>query len=124
MRIRILALHLPPGCLLPQEVGNLEDLALWIVACQVQGLRLGLCFITISYRLNFSGTGTGSATPPHDDPEQLEEEQETSFPPREDDDLSSMSEESGKDWKPEMSGKLAWLHRYCQDLLVLFFVCE
>ena len=54
---------------------------------------------------------TGSATPPHVDEEEgdlLTGERGG----REEDEMSELSEESGKDWKPDMTGKLAWLHRY------------
>ena len=49
---------------------------------------------------------TGSATPPHVDEEDGDMERG-----REEDEMSELSEESGKDWKPDMTGKLAWLHR-------------
>ena len=74
---------------------------------------------------------SGSATPPHEDGagptdssspalgEELSEEEErrrdeeelSELGRRDEEELSDMSEESGKDWKPEMSGKLSWLHR-------------
>ena len=72
---------------------------------------------------------SGSATPPHEDGAgpadgsspalELSEEEErrrdeeelSELGRREEEELSDMSEESGKDWKPEMSGKLSWLHR-------------
>ena len=50
---------------------------------------------------------TGSATPPHVDEEDGDTERG-----REEDEMSELSEESGKDWKPDMTGKLAWLHRW------------
>jgi len=51
---------------------------------------------------------TGSATPPH-----MDEEGEllAGGRGRADEEMSELSEESGKDWKPDMTGKLAWLHR-------------
>ena len=49
---------------------------------------------------------TGSATPPHVDEEDGDIERG-----REEEEMSELSEESGKDWKPDMTGKLAWLHR-------------
>ena len=49
---------------------------------------------------------TGSATPPHVDEEDGDMERG-----REEEEMSELSEESGKDWKPDMTGKLAWLHR-------------
>ena len=58
----------------------------------------------------------GSATPPREEEggeeEEDEEEREGGEGSEEEEDrLSLLSEESGKDWKPDMSGKLAWLHR-------------
>ena len=50
---------------------------------------------------------TGSATPPHVD----EEGEMLPRAGREEEEMSELSEESGKDWKPDMTGKLAWLHR-------------
>ena len=64
----------------------------------------------------FSGSGamttdsTGSATPPHVDEEDGDLLAEGGRG-REEDEMSELSEESGKDWKPDMTGKLAWLHR-------------
>lgn len=57
---------------------------------------------------------SGSATPPHEDedlPPPAVYDRDTSSPANEEEDMSDLSEESGKDWKPDMSGKLAWLHR-------------
>ena len=53
---------------------------------------------------------TGSATPPHvdeEDGDMLTGDRGG----REEEEMSELSEESGKDWKPDMTGKLAWLHR-------------
>ena len=64
----------------------------------------------------FSGSGamttdsTGSATPPHVDEEDGDLLAEGGRG-RDEDEMSELSEESGKDWKPDMTGKLAWLHR-------------
>ena len=41
---------------------------------------------------------------------------------RADEEMSELSEESGKDWKPDMTGKLAWLHRCAFPQIVLSFI--
>lgn len=59
-----------------------------------------------------SGSATyESATPPPDDLDGRAQPSYPSISPTREEDMSELSEESGKDWKPDMSGKLAWLHR-------------
>ena len=43
---------------------------------------------------------------------------------RADEEMSELSEESGKDWKPDMTGKLAWLHRCALPQIVLSFIAH